>query len=487
MPSLAPIDTTCRVNHYASDSECLPCPENHISLGGAKDISGCLKCPDTMEVTPNEAKCRAAENIEPWIDNAKGWRIWAPSDHTNSKKAVNIIGIKLYGENDCTGPAVDISGSLIDSGHAGAEWKPENAFTENTKAWGGLPDQYNNFFIGKMFDEEVTATCMAVGFGNNYMNEARIQAYIDDKWVNVQIWKNIRPGMITKIRWDLMPTFSPSPSTMPSLAPIDTTSLPSIATNFALSLKPSLDVSLVPTVTSSIVPTFELSSTPIVLKSSAPTLIASDIPTVVGSSGPIPVSPSFPTIVESHKPSLLVSDKPTLIASDAPTDVGSSAPISMPSSFPTIVESDKPSLLVSDKPTLVLSVDPTLLVSNEPTVFSSVDQTISPSSKPTSSLSEEPTPFSTNRPKLSPSSKPIPFPFSRPIPSATAPVIPTKKHMDNLQHYSLRTRPPINKASPDRSFARSKDVFGKMSSFVKGWNIRKKFTKRTKKKKRAFK
>ena len=230
-PSIQTLKLQCGLNQYNGKDSCLPCPPRHSSFGGNKGIAQCIKCPDGMDVR-NDGKpgCVVSNEFDATIAVSRGWRIWAPLTDTMFEMGAEVEEFTLYENFDCSGPAINMTGTPVESGSVGRLFRAENAF-QSEGWWDGKADENGNIWVGQMFDNDVTASCMTVKFRTKFMIDMRVQALIDDEWRNVMIRRLGTMGVV-KIHWNLPPvtaspsmSSSPTSSLSPTMAPLDPISL----------------------------------------------------------------------------------------------------------------------------------------------------------------------------------------------------------------------------------------------------------------------
>uniref|UniRef100_A0A7N4PE70 Metalloendopeptidase n=1 Tax=Sarcophilus harrisii TaxID=9305 RepID=A0A7N4PE70_SARHA len=129
-------------------------------------------------------------------------------------------------------------------------------------------------------------------------------------------------------RMTILPSFSSSPSSSPSLSP---SSSPSLSPSSSPSLSPSSSPSLSPSSSPSLSP----SSSPSLSPSSSPSLSPSSSPSLSPSSSPSLSPSSSPSLSPSSSPSLSPSSSPSLSPPSSPSLSPSSSPSLSPSSFPS--------------------------------------------------------------------------------------------------------------------------------------------------------
>ena len=215
--------TSCLQNQYRSDNSCVQCPDNNIAPPGSTDISNCSKCLDGFTVPdPQAKKCALSEDFDESITSSNGWRIWAPAELSTKPISVRVNNMKMYSTSDCTGNEVVIDLADVTLVHSGSAPKntPDKAFQDKDR-WGGKPDDDGLFYLGVMFNQHVTVRCMRISFGNKYMTEIRVQAFIEseDKWENVHIEKNVAGGEID-VGWITVNSPTMQPSKSPSMPPV---------------------------------------------------------------------------------------------------------------------------------------------------------------------------------------------------------------------------------------------------------------------------
>jgi len=144
----------------------------------------------------SRAGCIISQKFNASITVSKGWRIWAPMVNTNKALGAEIEELKLYENFDCSGPAINMTGTPVESGNRGEGFGADNAF-QSEGSWDGKADEFGNIWVGQVFDNDVTASCMTVKFGAKFMKTLRVQALIDDEWRNVMINSNGSTGVVS--------------------------------------------------------------------------------------------------------------------------------------------------------------------------------------------------------------------------------------------------------------------------------------------------
>ena len=260
--------TECHANQYLSHGKCEMC-SNGISPIGSTQHSQCIPCAGGFEpVSSRVPKCELSERFDTNIVGSRGWRIWTPNTYTTNVKHLYINELEFYSSSNCSEPRIDPFGIFIDSGNMGPDWSAVNAF-EGIGQWRGKPDFRDNFWLGIIYGNNTDVSCVSIDLAAGHeIQELRVQAYVDGRWENVWIEKNIKAGG-EYVAW-VKETASPStiPSSEPSFTP---TFKPSFQPSFVPSLLPSFKPSASPSSRPSTLPSAEPSTFPSIWPSSHPT------------------------------------------------------------------------------------------------------------------------------------------------------------------------------------------------------------------------
>ncbi len=272
-------NSECLANHFLSNGSCSKCPRNSFAEVGSTSISNCKKCPDGTYLShPLSSNCALSETFHE-VQQAKGWRIWAPAAHSTSGWAWAVTNLSFYSDVDCKYfNKISPSGKPIDSANAGEYYYgAANAFGFGASdTWGGRVDQDQAFWLGMIFDTSKSVKCIKVTSKRNHVYELRIQAYNENsnEWENAWIQKSldVSNGIVTntiKINYVSNPNLNP-------------TSTPSI--NIALQTsKPTMSnipaVTLQPTKSNTPSPTKSPTAAPINLPTAAPITLPTAFPT----------------------------------------------------------------------------------------------------------------------------------------------------------------------------------------------------------------
>lgn len=371
----------CSKNQYLLNGRCQSCPHG-VSLPGSSSVSQCISCPGGYEPSlTRQLRCDISERYDVNIMSSRAWRIWVPGDHVANPSALNVSSISLYSSWDCIRNKIEPIGRFLDSGNAGTISAPQNAFYDLAK-WRGRPDRHGDFWLGIIFDNSTDISCINVNITDgNYLEEMRVQAYVEGRWENVWIEDNVAHGG-KDIGWN---EGTYSPSTVPSIEPSVASSIkPSSKPTFIPSLKPSFLPSTEPSLKPSLGPSLQPSLWPTNFPSYNPSHFPSLKPSLIPSMHPSVTPSQLPSSSPSLMPSKVPTDQPSLRPSISPTR----SPISKPSTFPTV----NPSIGPSTRPSF------TALPSFQPSSSSSPSLSFAPSFVPTSKRTLKPsnTPTKTN-------------------------------------------------------------------------------------------
>jgi len=237
-------------NSYLSNGVCVSCPQNSYSPKGSTSLNSCTKCPDGLYLAHRlGSECSISESYEK-ITSSKGWRLWAPKEHTSSGWAWDIKEIEYYSTTDCTDKIPNSLGTAFDSGNAGGGWTATEAFG-GSWTWGGRRDGNDLFYIGMNYLSEVQLKCVKffnAAWNDKGASEIRIQAYDEatETWTNAFIAKNLNTAAdgvneIPIIYADTPATSSPSDSPPATSSPSDSPPAISSPSDSPSSVPSSLD------------------------------------------------------------------------------------------------------------------------------------------------------------------------------------------------------------------------------------------------------
>jgi len=219
--------STCGINHYLTNGECLKCPPNSFA---SEKSESCKPCPDFYELLhPRGQACSVGNKSDPSIISALGWRIWLPKDKSTDSRYLYIDEVDFYESSDCSGNEINPLGVPLHSGARGNRNGPDKAFN-NDGSWSGR-SQGDSFWLGMEFSSETSVSCIKVTQGSVYATQIFIQAQVGkgSPWQNVLITTSDVPTGESSFRWGsegptklptIAPTLSPpSPTKSPTVAP----------------------------------------------------------------------------------------------------------------------------------------------------------------------------------------------------------------------------------------------------------------------------
>lgn len=263
-------NSECLANHFlSSNGSCSKCPENSFAEVGSTSISNCKKCPDGTYLShPLLPNCAISETFHE-VQQAKGWRIWAPAAHSTSGWAWAVTHLSFYTDIDCK-YLISPSGKPIDSANAGEYYYgAANAFGLGASdTWGGRVDNDDAFWLGMIFDTSKSVKCVKETSNRNHVYELRIQAYNENnnEWENAWIQKSldVSNGMATNI---IKINYVGNPNLNPTSTPSINIALPT-----SKPTTPKLPVAtLQPTKSNTSSPTKSPTFAPITLPTASPT------------------------------------------------------------------------------------------------------------------------------------------------------------------------------------------------------------------------